>query len=133
MRNGQGSRSHGPHDCGIAVQSHLPPLQNIDFSILFRRAFSCRYLTASGFIHCRGVQSNPLAAVQVQRGLIYVSPKGSSGNPDSIAAAARSSLAWQRMTKGKFSVLPEKLLVDRLQLLTLTAPEVPVLLGGMPS
>ncbi|GEM_PF-3478837 len=37
-----------------------------------------------------------------------------------------------RMTKGKFSVLPKGRLVDRVQFLTLAAPEVTVLLGSMP-
>jgi len=36
------------------------------------------------------------------------------------------------MTKGKFSVLPKGRLVDRVQFLTLAAPEVTVLLGSMP-
>jgi len=38
---------------------------------------------------------------------------------------------FRNYLKGKFSVLPEELLVDRAQLLTLTAPELTVLLGGM--
>lgn len=35
------------------------------------------------------------------------------------------------MKKGKFSVTPEQFLIDKAQLLTLTAPEMTVLIGGM--
>ncbi|HHU85895.1 MAG: catalase/peroxidase HPI [Pelotomaculaceae bacterium] len=38
---------------------------------------------------------------------------------------------FRNYQKAKYSVLPEELLVDRAQLLTLTAPEMTVLLGGM--
>jgi len=38
---------------------------------------------------------------------------------------------FRNYLKGKFSVSAEELLVDRAQLLTLTAPEMTVLLGGM--
>lgn len=38
---------------------------------------------------------------------------------------------FRNYLKTKFSVLPEKLLINRAQLLTLTAPEMTVLLGGM--
>jgi len=38
---------------------------------------------------------------------------------------------FRNYTKGKFSVPAEELLVDKAQLLTLTAPEMTVLLGGM--
>ncbi len=38
---------------------------------------------------------------------------------------------FRNYQKAKFSVSPEEMLVDRAQLLTLTAPEMTVLLGGM--
>jgi len=38
---------------------------------------------------------------------------------------------FRNYQKDKYSVLPEELLIDRAQLLTLTAPEMTVLLGGM--
>jgi len=38
---------------------------------------------------------------------------------------------FRNYLKGKFSVSAEELLVDRAQLLTLTAPEMTVLVGGM--
>ena len=38
---------------------------------------------------------------------------------------------FRNYLKGKYSVSPEELLLDRVQLLTLTAPEMTVLLGGM--
>ena len=38
---------------------------------------------------------------------------------------------FRNYLKGKFSVKPEELLIDRAQLLTLTAPEMTVLIGGM--
>ncbi|MFA0965043.1 catalase/peroxidase HPI [Roseivirga sp. BDSF3-8] len=39
--------------------------------------------------------------------------------------------AWRNYRKGDFDVSPEAMMVDRAQLLTLTAPEMTVLLGGM--
>jgi len=38
---------------------------------------------------------------------------------------------FRNYVKAKYSVPPEKMLIDRAQLLTLTAPEMTVLLGGM--
>jgi len=38
---------------------------------------------------------------------------------------------FRNYQKGKFSVCPEELLIDKAQLLTLTAPEMTVLVGGM--
>jgi catalase-peroxidase len=38
---------------------------------------------------------------------------------------------FRNYLKGKFSVAAEQLLIDRAQLLTLTAPEMTVLMGGM--
>jgi len=38
---------------------------------------------------------------------------------------------FRNYTKGKFSVQPEELLIDKAQLLTLTAPEMTVLVGGL--
>jgi catalase-peroxidase len=38
---------------------------------------------------------------------------------------------FRNYLKAKFAVTPEELLIDRAQLLTLTAPEMTVLLGGM--
>jgi len=39
--------------------------------------------------------------------------------------------AFRNFLKAKFSVTPESLMIDRAQLLTLTAPEMTVLMGGM--
>ena len=39
--------------------------------------------------------------------------------------------AFRNYAKGRFSVSPEEMMLDRAQLLTLTAPEMAVLLGGM--
>jgi catalase-peroxidase len=38
---------------------------------------------------------------------------------------------FRNYLKGRYSVSPEEQLVDRAQLLTLTAPEMTVLVGGM--
>jgi len=49
----------------------------------------------------------------------------------SFAVLEPKADGFRNYTKAKFSVSPEELLVDRAQLLTLTAPEMTVLLGGM--
>ena len=38
---------------------------------------------------------------------------------------------FRNYLKGKYSISPEELLIDKAQLLTLTAPEMTVLIGGM--
>jgi catalase-peroxidase len=50
---------------------------------------------------------------------------------DSFAVLEPVADAFRNYLKAKFSVSAEELLVDRAQLLTLTAPEMTVLLGGM--
>jgi catalase-peroxidase len=50
---------------------------------------------------------------------------------DSFATLEPVADGFRNYLKGKFSVSAEELLVDRAQLLTLTAPEMTVLLGGM--
>ena len=50
---------------------------------------------------------------------------------ESFAVLEPVADGFRNYLKGKFSVLPEELLIDRAQLLTLTAPELTVLLGGM--
>ena len=49
----------------------------------------------------------------------------------SFAVLEPKADGFRNYLKGKYSVTAEKLLVDRAQLLTLTAPEMTVLLGGM--
>jgi len=43
----------------------------------------------------------------------------------------RSKPTWSNYLKTKYAVSAEELLIDRAQLLTLTAPEMTVLVGGM--
>ncbi len=50
---------------------------------------------------------------------------------ESFAVLEPVADGFRNYLKGKFSVSAEELLVDRAQLLTLTAPEMTVLLGGM--
>jgi catalase-peroxidase len=50
---------------------------------------------------------------------------------ESIAVLEPVADGFRNYLKGKFSVCPEELLVDKAQLLTLTAPEMTVLIGGM--
>ncbi|MFP4491644.1 MAG: peroxidase family protein [Spirochaetaceae bacterium] len=50
---------------------------------------------------------------------------------ESFAVLEPSADGFRNYQKKKFAVSPEDLLVDRAQLLTLTAPEMTVLLGGM--
>jgi catalase-peroxidase len=50
---------------------------------------------------------------------------------DSFAVLEPVADGFRNYLKGKFSVSAEELLVDRAQLLTLTAPEMTVLVGGM--
>jgi catalase-peroxidase len=50
---------------------------------------------------------------------------------ESIAVLEPVAYGFRNYLKGKFSVCPEELLVDKAQLLTLTAPEMTVLIGGM--
>ena len=50
---------------------------------------------------------------------------------DSFAVLEPAADGFRNYLKAKFSVLPEELLVDKAQLLTLTVPEMTVLLGGM--
>jgi catalase-peroxidase len=50
---------------------------------------------------------------------------------ESFAALEPAADGFRNYLKSKFAVAAEKLLVDRAQLLTLTAPELTVLIGGM--
>jgi catalase-peroxidase len=50
---------------------------------------------------------------------------------DSFAVLEPVADGFRNYLKGKYSVAAEELLVDRAQLLTLTAPEMTVLVGGM--
>jgi len=50
---------------------------------------------------------------------------------DSFAVLEPVADGFRNYLKGKYSVSAEELLVDRAQLLTLTAPEMTVLVGGM--
>ncbi|HYA27471.1 MAG TPA: peroxidase family protein, partial [Acidobacteriota bacterium] len=50
---------------------------------------------------------------------------------ESIAVLEPIADGFRNYLKGKFAVSAEQLLVDRAQLLTLTAPEMTVLIGGM--
>ena len=50
---------------------------------------------------------------------------------ESFAVLEPMADGFRNYLKGKFSVSAEELLVDRAQLLTLTAPEMTVLVGGM--
>ena len=50
---------------------------------------------------------------------------------DSFSVLEPKADGFRNYQKAKFSVSPEEMLVDRAQLLTLTAPEMTVLLGGM--
>ena len=50
---------------------------------------------------------------------------------ESFAALEPAADGFRNYTKAKYSVAAEQLMVDRAQLLTLTAPEMTVLVGGM--
>jgi catalase-peroxidase len=50
---------------------------------------------------------------------------------DSFAVLEPAADGFRNYQKTKYAVTPEELLVDRAQLLTLTAPEMTVLIGGM--
>jgi catalase-peroxidase len=50
---------------------------------------------------------------------------------ESFAVLEPIADGFRNYLKGKYSVPPEKLLIDKAQLLTLTAPELAVLVGGM--
>jgi catalase-peroxidase len=50
---------------------------------------------------------------------------------DSFAVLEPKADGFRNYQKTRFAVLPEELLVDKAQLLTLTAPEMTVLIGGM--
>ena len=50
---------------------------------------------------------------------------------DSFAVLEPKADGFRNYTKGKYSVSAEEMLVDKAQLLTLTAPEMTVLVGGM--
>ncbi len=52
-------------------------------------------------------------------------------NFESFAALEPNADGFRNYLKGKFTVAAEQLLIDRAQLLTLTAPEMTVLVGGM--
>lgn len=91
----------------------------------------------------------PAAAAAVQMGLIYVNPEGPNGNGDPLSAAKdnRETFAqtnvesfeylrpaadgFRNHAPGKLGAMAEFLLVDKAQLLTLTAPEMTVLVGGL--
>ncbi len=50
---------------------------------------------------------------------------------DTFAALEPATDGFRNFQKAKFSVKPEELLIDKANLLTLTAPEMTVLIGGM--
>ena len=50
---------------------------------------------------------------------------------DSFAVLEPKADGFRNYTKGRYSVPAEKMLIDRAQLLTLTAPEMTVLIGGL--
>lgn len=50
---------------------------------------------------------------------------------DSFSVLEPKADAFRNYLKAKFTVKPEKLMIDRAQLLTLTAPEMTVLVGGL--
>jgi len=50
---------------------------------------------------------------------------------ESFAVLEPVADGFRNYLKGKFNVTPEELLIDKAQLLTLTAPEMTVLIGGM--
>ena len=50
---------------------------------------------------------------------------------ESFAVLEPVADGFRNYAKGKFPVLPEELLIDKAQLLTLTAPEMTVLVGGL--
>jgi catalase-peroxidase len=50
---------------------------------------------------------------------------------ESFAVLEPAADGFRNFQKTRFAVTPEALLIDRAQLLTLTAPEVTVLVGGM--
>lgn len=50
---------------------------------------------------------------------------------DSFKVLEPKADAFRNYQKSKFSVTPEEMMIDRAQLLTLTAPEMTVLLGGL--
>ncbi len=52
-------------------------------------------------------------------------------NVESFSVLESAADGFRNYLKRKFSVRPEELLVDKAQLLTLTAPEMTVLIGGM--
>ncbi len=52
-------------------------------------------------------------------------------DPDSFAVMEPSADGFRNYAKAKFTISAEELLVDRAQLLTLTAPEMTVLIGGL--
>ncbi len=52
-------------------------------------------------------------------------------DPDSFAVLEPKADGFRNYMKAKYSVSAEELLVDRAQLLTLTAPEMTVLIGGL--
>ncbi len=49
----------------------------------------------------------------------------------SFAVLEPKADAWRNFQKARYAVTPEEMMVDKAQLLTLTAPEMTVLLGGM--
>ena len=83
---------------------------------------------------CAGIE---LAAKIAGRDLtVPFTPGRTDASPEQTDAASFSVLepkadGFRNYQKAKFSVSAEELLVDRSQLLTLTAPEMAVLLGGM--
>ena len=52
-------------------------------------------------------------------------------DPKSFAVLEPAADGFRNYQKAKYAVRPEELLIDRAQLLTLTAPEMTVLVGGM--
>jgi catalase-peroxidase len=83
---------------------------------------------------CAGVeQAAKDAGVQVT---VPFAPGRTDASPEQTDAASFAVLephadGFRNYQKARYSILPEELLVDRAQLLTLTPPEMTVLVGGM--